>query len=70
MILRYYHITFSPLDPLDCVHIFLLLGTTGVPKGGMISHSNVVANVSGIIRGNLELFGTFLFSILELSACY
>ncbi|XP_043688750.1 long chain acyl-CoA synthetase 6, peroxisomal-like [Telopea speciosissima] len=42
---------FSPPKPEDIATICYTSGTTGTPKGAMLTHGNLIANVAGVILG-------------------
>ena len=43
----------TPPKPSDICTICFTSGTTGVPKGAMISHQNVVGSLAGCLRTNI-----------------
>ena len=48
----------TPPKPTDIAIIMYTSGTTGMPKGVKLSHSNLVATVSGLEHKLAQLFGT------------
>eukprot|EP00271_Cylindrocystis_brebissonii_P017344 TRINITY_DN4485_c0_g1_i1.p1 TRINITY_DN4485_c0_g1~~TRINITY_DN4485_c0_g1_i1.p1 ORF type:complete len:707 (-),score=147.37 TRINITY_DN4485_c0_g1_i1:806-2926(-) len=61
---------FSPLDPDELVSICYTSGTTGVPKGAMLTHRGMVASSAGACHGALLQPGDVYLSYLPLAHVY
>ncbi len=58
------------IDPNDLVEIMFTSGTTGDPKGVMLTHKNLTSNIEGISQYIVCKLSSRLLSILPLSHMY
>lgn len=61
---------FSPLEPEDMVSICYTSGTTGVPKGAMLTNRSIVASSAGSCHGAIICPGDVHLSYLPLAHIY
>eukprot|EP00850_Spirogloea_muscicola_P009547 SM000054S18033 [mRNA] locus=s54:25048:31844:+ [translate_table: standard] len=63
-------IPFSPSHPSDLATICYTSGTTGTPKGAMLTHSNFIASAAGVCSGSPIYTGDVHISYLPLAHIY
>eukprot|EP00049_Salpingoeca_infusionum_P005321 m.90870 g.90870 ORF g.90870 m.90870 type:complete len:719 (-) comp12931_c0_seq1:218-2374(-) len=60
----------QPGTPDSLAYVMYTSGTSGTPKGVMLSHENVLASVAGVVRGGIYVNQPKYFSFLPLAHCY